>query len=112
MGLFDFFKNKRIGETVNQPIKIEETAKQTTQFDEKKESKMPPVIKENISDGLAGNNIDKITDQSELKDIIMSCLEKKKGLRTLYDYMLKKFHMKVIFFRMQITHKFENCLMM
>ena len=34
MGLFDFFKKKRIDETVNPSTRIEKTAKQTTQFDE------------------------------------------------------------------------------
>lgn len=56
MGLFDFFKKKKIDETVNQSTKEGKTAKQTTQFDEKKESKMPPVIKESISECLAGDH--------------------------------------------------------
>jgi len=34
MGLFDFLKKKRIDKTVNQSSKIEETAKQTPQFNE------------------------------------------------------------------------------
>ena len=39
MGLFDFLKKKRIDETVNQSTKVEKTAKQTTQFEEKEDSK-------------------------------------------------------------------------
>jgi len=38
MGLFDFLKKNRIDETVNQSIEIEKTAKQKTQFAEKKGS--------------------------------------------------------------------------
>ena len=45
MGLFDFFKNKRTGETVSQSTRIEKTAKQTTQFDETKESKSDAIVK-------------------------------------------------------------------
>ena len=39
MGLFDFLKKKKNDETVKQSSKIEKTAKQTMQFDEKKDSK-------------------------------------------------------------------------
>jgi len=44
MGLFDFFKKKKIDETVNQSSKEEKTAKQTTRFDEKKDSNDEAIV--------------------------------------------------------------------